>query len=82
VRCPLFSPIQAVEGPLLNDLLREHPEAQAAAIVIPVGTAMLARRPTSLLALYLGLLVLALGSSLPVDRGSGSAGMSSASERR
>lgn len=46
VRCPLFSPIQAVEGPLLHPVLREHPEAQAAAaVVLPVATALLARRP-------------------------------------
>lgn len=60
MRCPLCSPIQAVEGPLLIHLLREHPEAQrAAALVLPLGTALLARRPTGLLLFYLGLLAVA-----------------------
>jgi hypothetical protein len=66
MRCPLCSPIQAVEGPLLAHLLREHPEAHAAtAIALPVGTLLLAGRPTGLFTFYLGLLVLALLIAAP-----------------
>jgi hypothetical protein len=58
--CPLCGPLEAVEGPLITHLLREHPEAQAvAAIGLPVGTILLGRRPQQLVVFYM--VVLALG---------------------
>lgn len=66
MRCPLCSPIQTVEGPLLTHLLQEHPEAQAAAaLALPLGTLVLRRWPTRLLAFYLGLMMLALLIATP-----------------
>lgn len=60
-RCPLCSPVEAVEEPLLMHLLRDHPEAQAiAAILLPIGTALLARRPTGLLIFFGALMAVAL----------------------
>lgn len=69
MRCPLCSPTQAVEGPLVAHLLREHPEAQAAAaFALPVGSLLLARRPAGLLLFCLGLLVFALELAPPSAR--------------
>lgn len=69
MRCPLCSPLQVVEEPLLKHLLRDHPEAQAiAAISVPVGTAFLSRRPQQLLLFYLVVLALATGLWLAPHR--------------
>jgi len=57
MRGPICGPVALVEGPLLRHLLRRHPEAQAiAAVGLPLGTVLLARRPQQLLLFY-GLLL-------------------------
>lgn len=67
MRCPLCEPLAAVEGPLITHLLREYPEAQAvAAVGLPLGAMLLARRPQRLAWFYLigmalGLLLWASG---------------------
>jgi hypothetical protein len=70
MRCRLYSPIQAIEGPLPNHLLREHPEARAAAaLALPVGSSILARRPTGLIAFDTGLAGIALLVAAPIAWG-------------
>jgi hypothetical protein len=69
MRYPLCSHVQAVEGALIAHLLREHVEPRAAAALgLPVGTLLLARRPTGLFTFYLGLMVLALLIAAPSAR--------------
>jgi hypothetical protein len=69
MRCPLCGPLGVVEGPLVNHLLRNHPEAQAlAAAGLSLGTVAFARRPEQLVRFYLVVVGAAVLLSIRPDR--------------